>query len=57
MVHQVLIAYHRTALDKLSKASGRNMTAVVEAIKPESALLSYWGAWMAVWNCGEQFCF
>ena len=20
-------------------------------------LLSYWGAWMAVWNCGEQFCF
>jgi len=43
LIHTVLVQYHSAALEKLSKATGRNMTAVVERTKPESAILSYWG--------------
>ena len=44
LVHGVLIDYHREALERLSRRTGRNETAVVAALKPDSALLSYWGS-------------
>ena len=43
-MHQVLVEYHKAALEELSKTTGRNETAFVEQhLQPTSALLSYWG--------------
>jgi len=44
MIHQVLLDYHAPALDSLSRAAGYNATALVAKLRPDSALLSYWGA-------------
>ena len=43
MIHKALLGYHREALEKASKQSGTNLTAVVAKMRPELALLSYWG--------------
>ena len=43
MVHRVLIDYHKEALQDASKRLGLNATALVEGLRPDSALLSYWG--------------
>ena len=43
LVHEVLLSYHRAALEEASRAGGRNLTALVAALRPDSALLSYWG--------------
>jgi len=41
LIHTALLGYHRAALDKVA---GYNATALVAALRPEFALLSYWGA-------------
>ena len=43
LVHEVLIEYHKDALETLSKTVGYNATARVQKMKPTGALLSYWG--------------
>ncbi|KAL1523831.1 hypothetical protein AB1Y20_018752 [Prymnesium parvum] len=40
LIHEALLNYHKTAL---SKVEGFNATAFVQAMRPEFALLSYWG--------------
>ena len=40
-IHAKLVEYHRDALDRVQ---GYNATALVEALRPEFATLSYWGA-------------
>ena len=43
LVHEVLLEYHKAGLEQASKAAGKNLTALVEKLRPTSALLSYWG--------------
>jgi len=40
LIHQSLIKYHKASL---AKVAGYNATAFVEGLRPEFALLSYWG--------------
>ena len=40
-MHEALLEYHREALEKVS---GYNATELVAKLRPEFALLSYWGA-------------
>jgi len=40
LVHDVLVGYHKTALDKVR---GYNATRFVSELRPDFALLSYWG--------------
>ena len=42
-VHEVLVEYHKAALENAS-TPGHNATAAVAAMRPPFALLSYWGA-------------
>ena len=42
LFHQALVQYHRSALERASTPSF-NATAYVAAMRPEMALLSYWG--------------